>query len=172
MAQYDISKIWDGVSAQLFEGAGAGTDLGFTGDVSIGIERTYLDVKASQTGQQPLDRRLDSQIWRVAIDFKEVGQATYFKDWWLTGNPDNAGVIDLHPGSLGSSVPTKRIRVHPRIMGADTSKDFIFDALTFDRGPTKVLNGAGNHVHRIEFITLPLAADLPTIDLGKFNYVP
>lgn len=172
MAQYDISKIWDGQSAQLFEGAGAGTDLGFTGDVSIGIERAVLDVKAAQTGGQILDRRLDAETYRVAIDFKEVGQATYFKDWWLTGNTDNAGVIDLHPGSLGASLPTKRIRCHPRGLGADTTRDFIFEALTFDRGPSMVLNGKGDHVHRLEFITLPTAADLPTVKLGVLNYVP
>lgn len=172
MAQYDISKVWDGVSAQLFEGAGAGTDLGFTGDVSIGIERAFLPVKASQTGGQELDRRLDSQDFRLSIDFKEVGQATFFKDWWLTGNTDNAGVIDLHPGSVGASVPTKRIRVHPRIMGSDTTKDMIFEKLAFDRGPTMVLNGKGDHVHRIELKTLPVAANLPTINHGVMNYVP
>lgn len=172
MAQYDISKIWDGQSAQLFEGAGAGTDLGFTGDVSIGIERTVLDVKASQTGAQILGRRLDAETYRVAIDFKEVGQATYFKDWWLAGNTDNAGVIDLHPGSLGASLPTKRIRCHPRGLGADTTRDFIFEALTFDRGPSMVLNGKGDHVHRLEFIALPTPADLPTVKLGVLNYVP
>lgn len=170
--QYDKTTIWDGQAAQLFEGAGAGTDLGFTGDVSISVERGFMDVKASQTAGQILDRRLDSQIYRVAIDFKEVGQATYFKDWWLSGNTDNAGVIDLHLGTLGGSVPTKRIRCHPRGMGADTTKDMIFEAMVFDRGPSMVLNGKGDHVHRIEFITLPTAADLPTVKLGVLNYVP
>ncbi len=172
MAQYDKTMIWDGQAAQLFEGAGAGTDLGFTGDVSISIERTFMDVKASQTAGQILDRRLDSQIYRVAIDFKEVGQATYFKDWWLSGNTDNAGVIDLHLGTLGGSVPTKRLRIHPRGLSADTTRDMIFEALVFDRGPSMVLNGKGDHVHRIEFITLPDATQLPTVDLGVLNYVP
>ena len=169
---YDKHTIWDGESAQLFEGAGAGTDLGFPGDVSIRVEWTVIDVKASQTGDQILDRRRTGQHYRVAIDFKEVGAANFFKNWWLAGNTDNAGVIDLHPGSLGSSMPTKRLRVHPRKMAADTSEDFIFEVLPFDRGPTMVLNGKGDHVHRVEFITLPVAADLPTIDLGVHNYVP
>jgi len=172
MPQYDKTKMWDGMAAQLFEGAGAGADLGFTGDVSIALERGVLDVKASQTGGQILDRRLDSEIYRVGIDFKEVGQATFFKDWWLTGNTDTAGVIELHPGTLGGSVPTKRLRCHPRALAADTTRDWIFEALVFDKGPSMVLNGKGDHVHRLEFITLPVAADLPTIDLGKFNYVP
>jgi len=172
MAPYDKTMIWDGMAAQMFEGAAAGTDLGFSGDVSIAIERTFIDVTASQTARQILDRRLDSEIYRVAVDFKEVGQATFFKDWWLKGNTDTAGVIDLHPGALGASVPIKRLRVHPRGLAADTTRDFIFEALVFDKGPTMVLNGKGDHVHRLEFISLPVAASLPTIKLGSLNYVP
>lgn len=165
---YEPSKIWDGVAAQLFVGADPGTDLGYTGDVSIAIERSFNDVKASQTGEQVLDRRNNGLTYRVAVDFKEVGEANYFADWWLTGNP--AG--KLHPGSIGSSVPTKRLRCHPKILGADTTKDMVFEVLVFDRGPSMVLNGKGDHVHRIEFITLPVAADLATtVNLGQLGYV-
>lgn len=165
---HDITKIWDATAADVHVGADAGTEIGFNGEVSISIERTFLDVTASQTGAQPLDRRRLSEVYRVAIDFKQVGDANYFTDWWLTGNP--AG--KLHPGSLGASAPTKRVRIHPKIMAADTSKDFVFERLAFDRGPSMVMNGRNEHVHRIEFISLPVAASLPTVDVGSFGFTP
>lgn len=162
----DITKVWDGTAADLFLGADPGTQLGFTGQVSITKESTYLDVTASQTGGQILDRRLQSEIYRVVIEFKEAGQADHFANWWIKGNADSK----LHPGKLGASVPTVRLRVHPTIM-ADGAADFIFESLVFDKGPSMVLDGNGNHVHRVELITLPLTADLTTIDLGKIGYV-
>lgn len=172
MAAYDVSKIWDGEAAQIFEGAGDGTDIGFTGAVSIAIERTQHLVKASQTGDQILDIRNQGQQHKVAIDFKEVGQADFFKEWWYKGHPEATGVVQLHKGTVGDSATTKRLRFHPMNLGVDLTRDLVFERLAIVSGPSMVLNGNGEHVHRIEMIDLPVAASLPTIEVGVQNHVP
>ena len=166
MPQYDITKIWDGTAAQLFDGADPGTDLGFNAEVTIALEEQYIDVTAAQTGATVLDRRLLDQRYRVTIDFTEVGQANYFADWWHSGHPSGK----LHKGALGGSVPSKRLRIHPSIMAADTTKDWVFERLVRDRGPSMTMNGQNRLVHRFEFITLPVAATLPTVDVGQLGY--
>lgn len=171
MAAYDKTELWDGVAAKVFEGAIDGTELGLTGEVSITQEIATLDIKAAQTGEQILDKRVIDMRYRVSIDFKQIGAANWFKNWWLSGHTDTAGIIDLHQGSVGYSLPTKRIRLHPTIMADnDASKDFVFENLVIDKGPTQTMSGKGEVVQRMEMITLPTAASLPTIELGTFGH--
>lgn len=168
---YLKSNYWDGEAAQIFEGAAGGTDIGFTGDVSIERRYTFSEIKASQTGEQVLGRRILAAVFVVTIDFAEIGDANHFLKWWFDGHPVNTGVVDLHPGR-NATLPTRRLRVHPLGLGVDTTKDFVFEALAPVSGPAMTLNGKGEHRHRIVFETEPVAAGLPVVNTGKFNYVP
>jgi len=168
MATYDKTNIWDGVAAQIFEGAVDGTDIGMVGEVSIVKEEQFLDVKVSHTGEQIIDRKRLSTHYKVSIDFREIGEANHFANWWFAGHPDGtAAGKKLHKGTVGDSVPTKRLRVHPRNQ-ANEDKDWVFDFLAIESGPTATMNGKGEHVHRITLVTLPDPTALGTsIELGQ-----
>lgn len=166
---YDITKEWDSTAAKIFVGAGNGTELGFTGEVSIEIEDDQHEVMSAQTGSQPLDLRRQSEVYNVSIDFKEIGQADYFSEWWFKG----LGAGDLHLGTVGGSVPGHRVRFHPTALADNVNThDFLFENLKRTSGPKATFNGKGEHVHRITFKSFPVAASLPDIDLGQFGYTP
>lgn len=169
MPPYDITKEWDSTASKIYAGPGNGTELGFTGEVSIEIQEDQHEVTSAQTGSQPLDLRRQSEVYLVSVDFKEIGQADYFTEWWFKGI--NAG--DLHPGTLGGSVPGHRVRFHPTALPDNVNThDFLFEELKRISGPKAVFNGRGEHVHRITFKSFPVPGNLPVVDLGQFGYTP
>ncbi|MCC6908236.1 MAG: hypothetical protein IT430_09880 [Phycisphaerales bacterium] len=165
------SNFWNGEGVQIFDGAAAGTNIGITAEVTIERVYTLSPIKGQTTGETILGHRVTGCFYRVTVDFTEIGEANHFLNYWFDGHAAAGGVIDLHPGR-SFTLPTRRMRFHPVSMAADTTRDFVFEALAPVSGPSATFNGSGEHRHRVVFESMPVEADLPTLNAGKFNYVP
>ncbi len=162
------ATIWSAVGAEVFLGAADGADVGFTGVVTITRITNWHDIKASAFGDTILDRRKLSQMYRVEIQLKQIGDTDFFKDWWLEGDSGDK----LHSGVIGDSAPTRRIRVHPTQEGDVYTKDWVFETCIPDGDPVMSMDAQGDHIHTFAFITIPDSSDYNDINIGEKKFTP
>jgi hypothetical protein len=166
MAEPVETKDIDETSQTIYEVSIDGTDVGYVDDIEVEIKYSTQPRMLQQIGKkQVLGHRLDGVEATVKGKFRQTGreQLKLFFPWCPTGP------MAFSPVTLGVDLYSyaKEVILHPLYMGADATRDRIFNKAVIITGPKEKADGSDDDALEFQMFAYPDRSELPDVVIGR-----